>query len=172
MIGDMIADSLQISLRYAEMLAVGISASDFGKLARVDGRPIVSNHPAWVYGHLSLYAPRVITDLGGDASAIAVPEAWDGLFGPQSECQDDADGSIYPGKDQLVEQVLNGYRAAEAALRGADDGVFAQPNPNERMRSKFATLGGMENFYVGGHMMIHFGQVSAWRRMMGLGAAS
>jgi hypothetical protein len=29
----------------------------------------------------------------------------------------------------------------------------------------------MINFYVGGHMMLHLGQLSAWRRMMGLGAA-
>jgi hypothetical protein len=172
MIGDIIADSLQISLRYAEILAVGIPPSDFGKLARVDGRPIISNHPAWVYGHLCLYSPRIIADVGGDIGAAGVPEGWDDLFSPRTECQDDPEGTLYPPKDRLVEQLLSSYRAASEALRATDDSLFAQDNPNERMRSKFPTLGGMENFYSGGHFMIHMGQVSAWRRMMGLGSAS
>jgi len=29
----------------------------------------------------------------------------------------------------------------------------------------------MLNFYLGGHVMLHIGQMSAWRRMMGLGPA-
>ena len=80
MIGNMIAESLQISLRYAEKLAEGVSAGDFGKFARIDGHAIDSNHPAFVYGHLCIYSPRIVTELGGDASAIAVDEAWDAIF--------------------------------------------------------------------------------------------
>ncbi len=171
MIGEIIAESLQLSLRYAETLAVGIEPSHFGRLANVDGRIIASNHPAWVYGHLCLYSPRVIEDLGGDAASIQVPEEWQPLFSQSSECQDDPQGTIYPHKDQLVDQLLRGYRAAEQTLRSTPDEVFSQLNPNERMRSKFSTLGSMENFYTGGHFMIHMGQISAWRRMTGLGSA-
>jgi hypothetical protein len=40
-----------------------------------------------------------------------------------------------------------------------------------RMTELFPTLGSLYNFYVGGHMMMHLGQISTWRRMMGLGAA-
>jgi hypothetical protein len=29
----------------------------------------------------------------------------------------------------------------------------------------------VQTFYCGGHMMMHLGQLSAWRRMLGLGAA-
>jgi hypothetical protein len=29
----------------------------------------------------------------------------------------------------------------------------------------------VQTFYCGGHMMMHLGQMSAWRRMEGLGSA-
>ena len=58
----------------------------------------------------------------------------------------------------------------ETLAQTADE-KFAEENRNERMRSRFSTVGAMHNFYTGGHFMIHMGQVSAWRRMMGLGSA-
>jgi hypothetical protein len=39
------------------------------------------------------------------------------------------------------------------------------------MTELFPTIGSMQAFYVGGHMTFHLGQVSAWRRMQGLGPA-
>lgn len=171
MIGNMIAESLQISLRYAENLAKDVAPTDFGKLARIDGHAIESNHPAFVYGHLSIYSPRIISDLGGDPSEFAVDQAWEDLFSPKAKCVDDADGSLYPDKDVLVSRLLSSYQAAMEILRSSDDEKFSAPNPNEVMRSRFETIGGMHAFYCGGHMMIHMGQISAWRRMMGLGSA-
>ncbi len=62
-------------------------------------------------------------------------------------------------------------QAAIAALEKAEDSVFEQQNPNEGMRQKFATIGAMHGFYVGGQFMMHMGQMSAWRRMAGFGPA-
>lgn len=171
MIGQIISESLQISLRYAEKLAEDVPAGDFGKLARVDGHAIDSNNPAFVYGHLCIYAPRIISELGGDASQYAVDDAWNELFSPKAQCQDDPDCKIYPDKEVLVTRLINSYQAAMEILGATADSQFEQPNPNEPMRSKFATIGGMHSFYCGGHIMIHMGQISAWRRMMGLGSA-
>jgi hypothetical protein len=39
------------------------------------------------------------------------------------------------------------------------------------MRELFPTIGSVQAFYCGGHMMMHLGQMSAWRRMEGLGTA-
>ena len=171
MIGNMIAESLQISLRYAEKLAEGIPAAEFGRLARIDGHAVESNHPAFVYGHLSIYSPRIIADLGGDASSLAVDDAWNELFSPKASCVDDPEGKIYPDKDILVKRLLESYQAAMTVLKSTSDEKFHAPNPNEASRSRFETIGGMHAFYCGGHMMIHMGQISAWRRMMGLGSA-
>ena len=59
-----------------------------------------------------------------------------------------------------------------AALRSTPDETFDRPNPAEgRMRELFPTIGSVQTFYCGGHMMMHLGQLSAWRRMLGLSAA-
>jgi hypothetical protein len=36
------------------------------------------------------------------------------------------------------------------------------------MRDLFPTIGAAINFYLIGHVQVHLGQISAWRRGMGL----
>lgn len=168
-IGNIIADSLNLGLGYADRLLKELPADKFARFAPgVDG-PIVSNHPAFVFGHLCIYAPRVLEQLGRDASEFSLPETHDGLFSMNAVCQDDPDGSIYPAMDSIVSRFTSSYQAALAALRDTDDSVLTVPNPSEgRMKELFPTLGSMHAFYVGGHLMVHLGQISAWRRMMGM----
>jgi hypothetical protein len=166
-----IADSARLSLGYARRMMEGIPESDFACFAKPGGETVISNHPAFVYGHLGLYASRILRELGHDAAAYEPTAAYAELFSPSAQCQDDPERKIYPPMDEILDRFFPGYEAALAAIEQATADQLAAENPNEKMRSKFATLGGMHGFYVGGHMMIHMGQVSAWRRMMGLGAA-
>ncbi|MGV3483472.1 MAG: DinB family protein [Planctomycetaceae bacterium] len=170
-IGPLIADSAKISLSYAKRMLAGIAPEQFGRFARVGDQVITSNHPAFVYGHLSLYSSRVVEQLGGHATSIKPSDAYVALFGHTATCVDDPTGTIYPSMSEITERLLTGHQMAIDALLQADDALFTVPNANEAMRSKFATNGSMHAFYLGGHFMIHMGQVSAWRRMMGLGAA-
>lgn len=164
-----IADSLKLSLMYAERLLKDVSADQFARLANVKGTVIESNHPAFVYGHLALYGPRVTEQLGTEA--ISIPDSFEPVFAPSATCVDDPDGTIYPSMNEITTVFFDGYKQALTALESATDEQLAPVNPSEKMAAKFPTLGSMHTFYVGGHMMIHFGQISAWRRMMGLGAA-
>jgi hypothetical protein len=85
---------------------------------------------------------------------------------------DDPQATIYPSLESVRAVFVEGYRAASAALRAAADDTFQRPNPNAgRLAELFPSLGSMHAFYCGGHMMMHLGQLSAWRRMAGLGAA-
>lgn len=170
-IGPLIADSGKISLAYAQRLIAGISPAQFGCFAKSDGGEVISNHPAFIYGHLSLYACRIVEQLGKDASAIKPSDSYVQLFSHTATCVNDAEGSLYPPMEELVERVMTSYQAAIDALLDSEDTLFLVPNANEAMRSKFATNGSMHAFYIGGHFMYHMGQVSAWRRMMGLGPA-
>lgn len=170
-IGPLIADSAKISLSYAQRMLAGIEPTRFARFATVGGVAVTSNHPAFVYGHLSLYACRVVEQLGGDATAIKPSDEFVAAFSHTATCVDDPDGTVYPPMGEITERVLTGYQLAIDTLLNADDALFLVPNVNEAMRSKFATNGSMQAFYVGGHVMIHMGQVSAWRRMMGLGPA-
>lgn len=166
--GPMIADSARISLVYAERLLKGIPAERFARLATVGDEIVQSNHPAFIYGHLSLYPCRVVAELGQDASSITPTQDFLKVFDHNAKCADDSDGSTYPPMDEIVERFFAAHRMALDALMIADDSLFKRVNPNDAMRAKFATVGSMHGFYLGGHIMIHMGQLSAWRRMIGL----
>tara|TARA_B110000495_G_scaffold201166_1_gene217970 strand:- start:1854 stop:2456 length:603 start_codon:yes stop_codon:yes gene_type:complete len=170
-IGPMIAASAQLGLGYAERLLKDVPADRFARFAQVGDTTIESNHPAFIYGHLGLYASRVIAELGCDASDYNPSAEYDKLFSKDAVCVDDPDGSIYPSMEDVTSHLFTNYQAAIAALEQADDSIFEQQNPNEAMRAKFATVGAMHAFYVGGHFMLHMGQMSAWRRMAGFGPA-
>lgn len=168
MIGAMIADSARLSVGYARRLLADVPGAQFARFADVDGKPVVSNHPAFILGHLSIYPCRIVRELGGDASAIEPSARYEELFSPKASCQDDPDGSLYPPMEELTERFFTAHDAAVDAVLAATETMFAQENPNEKMRSRFGTMGSMHAFYMGGHIMIHMGQLSAWRRMMGL----
>lgn len=161
-----IADSLKLTLGYAERLLKGISADQFARFANISGTVVNSNHPAFILGHLALYGPRIASELGGEA--VTIPESFDPVFSHTVTCVDDPDGTIYPTMDEITTVYFSSYQKALAALETATDEQLAVPNPTEAMIPKFPTMGSMQSFYVGGHMMIHLGQLSAWRRMMGM----
>ena len=169
-LGNVMADSLELSVGYAERLLKDVTPATFARFASPGGMPIESNHPAFVYGHLSLYGPRILTQLG--QSGAAAPAEFDAVFSKDAKCVDDPSGSVYPAMSTVTDSFFGGYKAAVAALRAASDDAFQKPNPMEgRMASLFPTLGSLQTFYCGGHIMMHLGQISAWRRMMGLGPA-
>lgn len=171
MIASIIVQSAQLSLGYSERLLKDIAPETAGCMPQVDGKPVEANHPAFIYGHLSLYPSRIVEDLGCDATAIQPTDAYQELFSPQAKCLDDPDGNVYPSLDEITSRFFDAMKQAIKAIEEADESAFAVENPNERMRAKFATKGSMHNFYLGGHVMIHMGQLSTWRRVMGLGPA-
>jgi hypothetical protein len=170
-IGPMIAASARLALGYGERLLANVAAEQFSAFARIGDTTIESNHPAFIYGHLSLYSSRVIEQLGADASAYQPTEDFVRLFSKDAKCVDDPDRAIYPEMSLITERLFSGHRAVIDALEHADDELFSLENPTAVMREKFPTIGAMHGFYVGGHFMLHMGQMSAWRRAMGLGAA-
>jgi hypothetical protein len=171
-IGTIIAASCSLGVKYAERLLKDVPASDFARLARPGGECVASNHGAFVLGHLSLYAPRIVEQLGGDASAIRPPAEFEPLFAKDAVCRDDPDGTIYPPCEVITTAFFRSYQAAIETLRAARDESLLEPNPTTgTLRDLFPTKGAMHAFYVGGHLMLHLGQMSAWRRMMGLGPA-
>ena len=168
-LGNTIADSLAVSLSYADRLLGEVVAERFARFATPGGVLVASNHPAFIYGHLSLYAPKVLQQIGHPAPPV--PEHFDVVFSKDAVCRDDLDGDLYPPMDEVLAFFREGYRMVTGALRSTPNEAFDRPNPAEgRMRELFPTVGSVQAFYCGGHMMMHLGQMSAWRRMEGLGA--
>jgi hypothetical protein len=168
--GNCIADTLELSLDYANRLLAGIGADRFARFAAVGATTVESNHPAFVLGHLGLYGPKIVSLLGG--TPALVPERFAAVFSKDDTCVDDAAGTTYPPMAEVVEVFRHGCTEAIAALRAAPDDVLQRPTPmTGRMAELFPTVGSLAGFLAGSHMMMHLGQVSAWRRMEGLGPA-
>lgn len=171
-LGNNIADALHLSLAYSKKLQEGVTSANFARFAAPGGQPVTSNHPAFIFGHLSLYAPVILEQLGRSDLSVAVPEGFEKLFSKDAQCVDDVDGSIYPPMESVVGFFEQAYDQLGTAFRSASQSILQLPNPSEgRMAELFPTVGSMHAFYVGGHMMLHLGQLSAWRRMQGLGPA-
>jgi hypothetical protein len=157
---------------YAERLLAGITQESYARFARPGGVEVQSNHPAFILGHLSLYPTRVMQYLKQPVGPTAFPPSYEPLFKFGAECQDDPAGNIYPRFEDMRQFFLDAYRAAIAAVESAPDEAFDAPNPAEgRLREMFPTVGSAINFYLVGHVQVHLGQFSAWRRAMGLPAA-
>ncbi len=169
-LGNIIADSMDRSLSYADQLLGGVTAERFARFATPGGVIIASNHPAFIYGHLSLYTAKIHTDLGLEAPSV--PAGFEAVFSKDAVCEDDAEGTVYPPMGLIIDFFFDSYRLTSKALRQTEEGAFEKPNPmGGRLLEIFPTIGSMHAFYGSGHMMIHLGQMSAWRRMEGLGSA-
>jgi hypothetical protein len=168
---DMMLAGAKRSRGYTEKLLVGIDAAQAARKPDIGGRVIDTNHPAFVFGHLSLYAARQIKVVGKNGDHAAAPAEWDALFKAGVACQDDAAGTIYPAFETILAQYFKGLDAVFAAYAGLDDAALLAITPEERTRETFPTVGSLVNFLLNNHVMVHMGQVSVWRRCMGLPSA-
>ena len=170
-IGTIIADHAKLSLSYANRMLADVPADKFARFAMGENGLIESNHPAFIYGHLSLYSPRIVEHFGGDMSEITPSDKFIEAFDQSAQCVDDPDGTIYPAMEEITSKLIKSTELAIETIATASDEELLKPNANEKMAKYFATNGSMMGFYLSGHIMIHMGQMSAWRRMIGLGPA-
>ena len=153
----------ELLLRYADQLVTSVPADVFAKMPMKD-----VNSAAFNIGHLSTYGDRVCAMLGRNDLVMPMPYSVD-LFKAGAPCLDQP--GLYPSKDVLVSTFFERQRRAIAAFRDTTEAALAAENPAEgRFKEMFPTVGGAVSFLLGGHVAMHLGQVSAWRRVMGLGS--
>lgn len=163
----MILPGLTRTLGLIEQLVADIPAERF---ARCPEGHADMNHPAFVIGHLSIY-PDMLLEMLGSADQADPRNGYQELFSPTARCQDDPGGTIYPVKDELIAYITERYSALQDVLAGVRDEALLAEMPVERMRAAFPTVGVGTSFLAGPHLMFHLGQLSAWRRVEGLGPA-
>lgn len=168
---DAITKANERTVGYAKKLLTGIEPDKAARFPQGADGVINTNHPAFVYGHLALYPERVLNFVKQDPAEVSVPEGWSKVFDQTAQCMDDPEGKIYPPFEEITKAFFDGYPKACAAIRSADPAVFAEPCPVERYQQAFGSTAGALNYLMNNHLMNHFGQLSAWRRMMGLGPA-
>ena len=156
----------RMALGYSDMLLKDVRGEDFARMPK----GVVTNSPAFCYGHLAIYPDRFLELLGrGDVARSDA--SYLEHFAAGKECKDDPTGTIYPPMEAIVARFRQRHEAALAILAETTDEELMKPNPNEQGRARLPTMGAVAAFYFGAHIMMHMGQVSAWRRVMGLSAA-
>lgn len=168
---DTLSDLTKFSTGYADLLLKGIDPKIAARKPRFGSTVVDTNHATFVIGHLAIYPVRVFAMTGGDGSSVECPAGWMDLFKPGAPCLDDPEGTIYPSLEAVAAQYMKGYKAAAEYLRTVPDAMLATANPNEQQRGRFPTIGTLLSFYTLGHVMMHLGQLSAWRRCYGLPSA-
>ncbi len=147
-------------LRYCHMLVVEIGDE------RMAEQPMPGvNHPAWILGHLCFSADRGRSLLGHDK---ILPEEWTPRFGPGSKLT--AVRGEYPAKEVLLNAVDVGFELLRRQAGNATPEQFAKPNPNPFSKDILHTTKDAVAFLLTGHLGVHLGQLSVWRRMQGIPA--
>lgn len=164
----LIATAGKLTRGYAERLLVGVTPQQFARKPVANGKPVDTNHPAWVYGHLALYPARIAAMAGMDASRFAVPSNFEDLFKDGTESKDDAAGALYPAMELITAAFFRTHDALFESLGGIDDAVLLAPTTDEKARQRFPQVGGRLLFMCNNHVAMHLGQISTWRRCMGL----
>jgi hypothetical protein len=122
------------------------------------------NHPAWVIGHLVFSCQLIAGEMGVKPW---LSPSWEQQFGTGSQPTDSREA--YPGKDELLATLADAQqhvcrRVAELGIEG-----LSAPLPDVRYRHVFPTLGHAVLHVLTSHAAFHVGQVSVWRRVVGLG---
>lgn len=121
-----------------------------------------ANHPAWVFSHLNIYLPIMECLIRGKS----FPDPKTHRFGMTSKPECDA--SVYAPKADLVAEFVDGHQRVIDLLDQSDESILGLPNPLERWKPTMPVVGMVLPYLMLNHENCHLGQISAWRRVMGL----
>lgn len=121
------------------------------------------NHPIWIVGHLAVTMGFGASQIGADYKA---PEGWDALFNMGSKPVDDP--AKYPDLATLLAELDKGVAAVAPYMGSVSDEVLSAEEPDEGFRKMMPTVGDGMTFILNGHFWMHIGQLSTWRRAIGL----
>jgi hypothetical protein len=123
----------------------------------------IVNHPAWVVGHLT-YSCQLLAETIGVPRWL--PDDWDKRFGTGSVPV--ADPNVYETKDDALAVLHDAQSRITRAVAGLDDALLDAPFPDESYREVFPTIRHALTQVLVAHTASHIGQLTVWRRAMGL----
>jgi uncharacterized damage-inducible protein DinB len=146
---------------YAKMLVAELDDT------RLSEQPMPGvNHPAWILGHLTFVAHRAMALINdGD---VALPESWKASFSPGSKLT--ANRADYPTKAELLQAFEEGHQALHRTIESATPEQLTKPSTHPRSKAMLPQVKDLLAFLLTGHMGVHLGQLTTWRRMIGLPA--
>ena len=163
---DLIVPTARMSLGYLLSLTKDVPADRWADCG-VDGM----NHPAFLFGHLAIYGNRVLAKFMDRPDLVVECPFDEAAVEGGAVCVSDA--SLYAPMDVVVPYLTERYETAIETVSTVSPERWAAPNPaGGGFAEMLPTVGAAVNFMLGHHIMMHAGQVSHWRRGIGLGSAS
>jgi hypothetical protein len=98
---------------------------------------------------------------------LVCPPEWTALFDWNSSPSSNA--SKYPSKSVLLKALEDAHAGVAAALAAVPESRWTESTPIEEVRGFLPTLGDCFVFVMAAHENMHLGQLSAWRRVQGMG---
>ena len=134
----------------------------------------VVNHPAWTAGHI-LYTCQMIGGVIGVEKWL--PRGWGKLFGtgsvplsppPTPLVRKEGSFGVYPTKEEFLALIRETRSRITQAVEGLDEAFLDSPFPEPSYLEFFPTIRHSLTQVLVGHVSFHVGQLSVWRRAMGL----
>lgn len=120
------------------------------------------NHPAWLLGHVGTYHEVIALLLLSES----FDNPWDSPCGKNSTPS--ADRSLYPSKEELLKHHEAAAALASKTIAEAKPEAWTRPMDHPTWGKQFATVAPAVVFLATTHQSLHLGQLSGWRRAMGL----
>ena len=152
----------RMSLGYALSLAKDIPEDRWAEMA-IEG----ATHPAFIYGHLAIYPNRIFAGFMGREDLVVPCPFDESNLQAGVDCTSDA--SRYPSKAVVMPYFESAYERVLETIPELPEARIEAENPIEGFREKLPLAGAAIAFMVNNHIMMHMGQVSHWRRAIGLG---
>jgi len=150
--------SFAYCLDYLREQVSDVAAADM--VAQPNG---IKNHPAWVIGHLT----NACQMLGGVIGVPQrLPDDWDSRFGTGSVPV--ADAGRYESKAEALAILDDAQARFTQAVEQLSDSQLNEPFPDASYAEVFSSIRHALTQVLVGHTANHIGQVSVWRRAMGL----
>jgi hypothetical protein len=135
---------------------------DLSEQQMVEQPPEVPNHATWTLGHMIFSCQGVAVELGVKPW---LPDDWESRFGYGSTPVPDA--THYPKKSEMLSLLSDASACLRDTLLAVDQSVLDRSLPDETMPTMRHVL--MQ--VVAGHSAYHAGQLSVWRRAIGMPSA-
>ena len=150
--------SFDYALDYLREQVADVAPADMA--AQPHGIP---NHPAWLIGHLT-YACELLSGALGVAPRL--PGDWADRFGTGSVPA--ASVTRYEPKDVALAILRDAQGRLARTVEQLDEARLDDPFPDESLRAEFPTIRHALTQILAGHAAFHVGQLSVWRKAMGL----
>lgn len=121
------------------------------------------NHAAWILGHLAIGNDFGLGTLG---AAKVCPAEWMPRFGPGSRVLPDR--AAYPSLGELVSTFDRGHAALLTAVAATPAARWDAPHGWPFLQQELPTVADALAHLMTTHAAAHLGQLSAWRRGLGL----